>query len=136
AALLENKSSGCAWNGGTVVDVVEPASGQTYQVKFDRPNVVELLVKVTTSNGNAANITQAVLDYAAGLINGLEGFVVGSDASPFEIAGAIMSEYPGYFISKVELSLTSPVSYSTDVIPIAVDEIARTQLSYITVVIA
>ena len=29
AALLENKSSGCAWNGGTTVNVVEPASGQS-----------------------------------------------------------------------------------------------------------
>lgn len=134
AALLENKSSGCAWNGGTTVDIVEPASGQTYQVKFDRPNVIGILIKVTTPNGNASNITQAVLDYAGGLINGLAGFIVGADASPFEIAGAIMSEYPGYFITKVELSLTSPVSYSTDVIPIAVNEIAYTQLSYITVV--
>ena len=134
AALLENKSSGCAWNGGTTVNVVEPASGQTYAVQFDRPTPVDILVKVTTTNGNAANITQAVLDYAAGLIDGLAGFVVGADASPFEIAGAIMSEYPSYYIAKVELSPASPISYSTDVIPIAVDQIARTQLSYISVV--
>ncbi|WP_422930149.1 baseplate J/gp47 family protein [Singulisphaera sp. PoT] len=134
AALLENKSSGCAWNGGTTVNVVEPASGQTYAVQFDRPTPVDILVKVTTTNGNAANIAQAVLDYADGLINGLAGFVVGADASPFEIAGAIMSEYPSYYIAKVELSPASPISYSTDVIPIAVNQIARTQLSYISVV--
>jgi hypothetical protein len=136
AALLENKSSGCAWNGGTSVSVVEPASGQTYTVLFDRPTTVGILIRVTTPNGNAANITQAVLDYAAGNINGLAGFVVGSNVSPFEIAGAIMSEQPGYYVAKVEISLTSPVAYSTDEIDIGVNEIATTQNSYITVVIA
>lgn len=135
AALLENKSSGCAWNGDETVEVVEPASGQTYTVKFDRPDVISLRVRVTTSNGNAGNITQAILDYAAGSINGLAGFIVGADASPFELAGAIMSEYPSYYISKVELSLLSPTDYSTDAIPIGVNEIAYTQNSYITVVI-
>lgn len=134
AALLENKSSGCAWNGSTTVNVIEPASAQTYQVKFDRPTPISILVRVTTPNGNAANVIQAVLDYADGAINGLAGFVVGADVSPFEISGAIINENPGYYISKVEISLSSPVSYSTDVIPIGVNEIAATQLSYITVV--
>lgn len=136
AALLENKSSGCAWNGSTTVDIVEPASGQTYAVMFDRPTTVGILIQVTTTNGNADNITQAILDYANGVINGLAGFVVGADVSPFEIAGAIMSEYPGYYISQVEISLTSPVSYTTNVIPIAVNQIAHTQSSYISVIIA
>ncbi|WP_088255408.1 baseplate J/gp47 family protein [Fimbriiglobus ruber] len=136
AALLENKSSGCAWNGGTSVSVVEPASGQTYTVQFDRPTPVGILVRVTTTNGNAQNITQAILDYANGVINGLAGFVVGADVSPFEIAGAITSEYPGYYISKVEISLESSVSYSTNAIPIAINEIAATQASYVTVVIS
>jgi asparagine N-glycosylation enzyme membrane subunit Stt3 len=136
AALLENKSSGCAWNGGTSVSVVEPASGQTYTVLFDRPTPVGILVRVTTTNGNAQNITQAILDYAAGTINGLAGFVVGADVSPFEIAGAIMSEYPGYYISKVEVSLESSVSYSTNAIAIGVNQIAATQASYVTVVIS
>jgi hypothetical protein len=136
AALLENKSSGCAWNGGTTVDVVEPASGQTYAVQFDRPEEVGILIKVTTSNGNADNIKKAVLDYAAGSIDGLAGFVVGADVSPFEIAGAIVAEQPGYYISKVEVSLVSPISYSTNAIAINVDQIAHTQASYITVVIA
>lgn len=136
AALLENKSSGCAWNGGTDVAIIEPASGQTYDVLFDRPDVISVLVRVTTSNGNAENIKQAILDYAAGSINGLAGFVVGADVSPFEIAGAIMSEFPGYYISKVEISLTSPVAFSTNSMAIALNEIAYTQYSYLTVVIA
>jgi hypothetical protein len=47
-----------------------------------------------------------------------------------------MSEYPGYYISKVEVSLESSVAYSTNAIPIAVNEIAATQASYVTVVIS
>lgn len=135
AALLENKSSGAAWNGGTSVDVVEPASGQTYTVKFDRPDIKGILVRVTTSNGNVDNIKSAIVAYAAGTVGGLSGFVVGNDVSPFEIAGAITYLYPDYFISKVEISHTSPVSYTTDTIAIGIDEIAYTQSSYLTVVV-
>lgn len=142
AALLENKSSGAAWNGGTTVNVIEPASGQTYAVKFDRPASIGILVKVTSA-GDSAAIIQAVLDYAAGLIeitgsNGAQsnvpGFVVGSDVSPFEISGAIMAENPGIFVNKVEISFTSPVSYTMNNLAIAINEIAVTQESYISVV--
>lgn len=145
AALLENKSSGCAWNGGTSVSVIEPASGQSYTVLFDRPTPIDIVVKITTPNGNETDITQAVLDYAAGNIqitgtNGvtstLPGFVVGADVSPFEIAGAIMAELPGTFISQVEVSLESDIVWSTDVIAIGVNQQAATQLSFITVIIS
>lgn len=136
SALLENKSSGAAWNGSTEVSVIEPASLQEYTVKFDRPAEIGILIKVYTTNGNESDIKQTVLDYAAGDIDGLTGFVVGSDVSPFEISGALVRKFPNYYISKVEISLISPVSYTTAVIPIAVDEIAATQESYITVVIA
>ncbi len=136
AALLENKSSGCAWNGGVPINIIEPASGQTYLVRFDRPTIISVVIKVTTSNGSTANITQSILDYAAGLIAGFRGFVVGADVSPFEIAGAITSQYPSYFISKVEVSLQSSVSYSTNTLVIGINEIAYTQQSYITVVVS
>jgi uncharacterized phage protein gp47/JayE len=135
AALLENKSSGCAWNGTTTVNLVEPASGQSYAVLFDRPTPVSILINVTTTNGNEANIIQAILDYANGAINGLAGFTVGGDVSPFEIAGAILTQYPGYYINQVEISLTSPIIYTTDVIAIGINQIAQTQASYITIAV-
>lgn len=142
AALLENKSSGAAWNGGTTVNVVEPSSGQTYAVKFDRPAEIAISVKVTT-NGDSAAVVQAVLDYAAGLIeitgtnnvqSNVQGFVVGSDVSPFEIAGAIMSENPGIFLNKVEVSYSSSISYTTNTLAIAINEIATTDSGQISVV--
>lgn len=142
AALLENKSSGCAWNGGTSVAVIEPASGQTYTVKFDRPTLVGILVEVTSPNGNSANIIQAILDYAAGLIETTDqtgssgtmpGWVVGAAVSPFELAAAIIAENPGYIITLVRVSLVSPVSYSTATIALTVNEQAFTQANYISV---
>lgn len=136
ASLLENKSSGCNWNGNTSVTIIEPASGQPYVVLFDRSEVIGILVKVTTSNGNSNNITQAILDYANGLIAGLAGFVVGADVSPFEIMGGIAAEYPSYYISNVQISLTSPIDYTNVPITIAPNQIAHTQISYISVVIA
>lgn len=136
AAMLENKSSGCGWNGGTTVNVVEPASGQTYAVKFDRPSQVGILVRVTTTNGVTGDIQQAVLDYAAGLVDGLTGYVVGGDVSPFEIAGAITREFPQYYLKNVEISLTSPVAYQNSPIAIGVNQIPLTEVGYITVVIS
>lgn len=136
AAMLENKSSGCAWNGNTSVTITEPASVQPYTVLFDRPEIKGILIRITTTNGSTVNIKQAVLDYANGNINGLAGFVTGVDVSPFEISGAIMSTYPNYFITKVEISYLSPVSYVTTTLPIALNEIPYTQESYISVVIS
>lgn len=142
AALLENKSSGCAWNGSTTINVIEPASGQTYAVKFDIPEQVGILITVNTTNGNINNITQAILDYAAGLVqvtdqNGsqgtLPGFVVGADVSPFDIAGAILAENPGAYLKGVQISLLSPIGFSSNPIPIGVNQQAYTQQSYIVV---
>lgn len=136
AALLENKSGGCAWNGSTTLPMIEPTSGQTYQVKFDRPAVIGVLVKITVSGATTGDVTQAVLDYAAGNINGLAGFIVGADVSPFEIAGAVMAENPGCYVSDVQLSYSSSVSWVSTPLAIGINEIASTQSSYVTVIIA
>ena len=136
AALLENKSSGANWNGGTTVNVIEPASGQTYAVKFDVATTQGILVEVTTVNGNATNIQQAVLDYFAGNIAGFTPIGVGTSISAFEIAGAIMQEQPTYYMKQVRISLVSPVSYSTNEILIPVNQIAVTQATYITTISA
>lgn len=135
AAMLENKSSGCGWNGNTTVALIEPASGQTYNVQLDTPNLVGILVRATVSNGNAGAVQQAILDYAAGNITGLAGFVVGANVSPFELAGAIMAENPGTYVQNVEISLTTTVSYSNSPINMGQNQQAQTQLSYITVIV-
>lgn len=135
ACLLENKSSGSNWNGTTDINLVEPASGQTYAVKFDRPTEVPVLVRVTTTNGNVNDIRQAVLDYAAGNIEGMPGLVTGADVEPFVISGGIITEYPTVNVTKVEVTLASaPSSWSTNPIDIALNQIATISAASITVI--
>ncbi len=134
SALLENKSLGAAWNGMTSVSVVEPASGQTYTVLFDRPTPVEFLVRVTCPNGDATNIKNAVISWMNSQADSLPGLTVGVSVSPFSIASGINALYPNYTINKVELSATGSPSWSTNDFAIAVNEIGFTTLSDITVI--
>jgi hypothetical protein len=85
------------------------------------------------------------LDYAAGLIqvtdqNGtsgsLPGFVVGGDVSPFDIAGAILAENPGTYLSNVQLTTVAIDDYTNTPVPIAVNEIATITEGDITVIIS
>lgn len=133
AALLENKSSGAAWNGGTTVNVVEPAAGQTYAVQFDRPALVPIFIKATVSGITPDQAVQAILDYAAGNIPNLKGFVVGADVSAFEIAAAIVAENPSASVSSCTISLST--SFSTTPIPIGVNQKATTELSAIVITV-
>lgn len=141
-SLLDNKTDGAAWNGVQSVPVLEPFSGQTYTVLFDRPTVLAVLVRVTMRQGSStANlptaVPQAVVDYAGGVVNGDPGFTVGTQVSPFDIAGAISAELPGAFVSKVEVAFAggSPV-YQTTELAIAINQKASVTLSTVQVIIA
>jgi hypothetical protein len=143
AALLENKSSGCAWNGGTVVSVIEPASGQGYTVLFDTPTQVEIDVDVTVHGATEAAVIQAILDYQAGTVSdpagnasGLAGFQVGANISVFELAAAICIENPGAYVSSLTIAIKSgSPSFSTNPIPIGLNEIGYVQSSDISVTV-
>ena len=128
AALLENKTTGGNWNGSHTVTVIEPASNQPYTVKFERPTPVHFLVRVTTPNGASQDVTNAVVAWAAGL-------GVGIDVSPFEISAALVAAIPGIYVNKVEVTLASaPTSWSTNEITIAVNQLAYTTSSDVTVI--
>jgi len=140
ATLLEHKSLGCAWNGSTTVNVTEPASGQVYPVKFSRPTPVPVQARVTVSAGSSlvdvpSAVTQAILDYAAGLIAGEPGFVVDGNVSAFELAGAVNQQAPGVYVKLCEISLASVTSWQTGEIAIGLTEIATITAATIQVVI-
>lgn len=139
-SLLENKTDGAGWNGAIEVDVKEPASGQTYAVLFDRPTLEAIAVRVTMRQGTSTQdlpttVPQAVVDYSLGLINGDPGFVVGGQVSPFDIAGAIYSENPGAFVSKVEVSLASAIVWQTTELPIAINQKATVTVTSVTIIV-
>lgn len=138
-SLLTNKTDGAAWNGSVVVSVLEPFSGQNYTVKFDRPDEVPVLIRVTVRQGSAlvdpqTAVRDAVMAYVNGEIPGERGFVVGGAVSPFEIAGGVSHFIPGLFIAKVEVAPTISGLFQTTEIALVIDQVATTQASSVTVV--
>lgn len=127
--LLEHKSLGAGWNGGTTVTIIDPVTGQAYDVQFDRPAPIAVQARLYVRNLSALvdvvpAVQQAILDYSQGLIEGEPGFVVGGSVSAFELAGAVNRQAPGVYVQKCEISLASVTSWSTNEITIAIDEIA------------
>lgn len=141
AALLENKSLGAGWNGSVTVTVTEPASGQPYTVKFDRPTEITILakiyVRVGAVTGDPATIVrESIMQYVNGEIDNEDGWTVGADASPFELAAAINYNSPGLFVTKAELAKQSDGIYSTNTIDIAIYQKAVTAPGFIQVIIS
>jgi len=138
-ALLENKTAGANWNGSVTVNVTDSTSGQSYPVKFARPDEIQIWIIVTIAPTNVTNpsdvIETSVLRYVNGLIDGEKGFVVGASVSPFEIAGAVNRDTPEIFVRKVEVSLDG-ISYDVLELSIEIFEIARTDSTKISTVIS
>lgn len=137
--LLHRKSLGAGWNGTTVVPVLEPISGQTYEVKFQRPDPLQVYAKVTVKQGTeiadpATLVRNAILAYANGEVEGEDGFIIGGDVTPWELAGAVNIGSPGLFVLGVEIGL-DPLTLSTANIPINIDQIPQIFDGNIAVVI-
>lgn len=137
-ALLESKGIGPNYNGAVSVSIVEPASGQTYVVKFDRPVPVILFVRVTAVFNNtdgATIIPAATMAYANGDLEGDAGLVVGASVSPWEISGAINQVEPRIKVNKVELS-TDGLTWNSNILAITLDHQAELTISRVLVVAA
>lgn len=139
-AILSKKSGGCDYNGAVSVPVVEPASGQLYTVEFDRPTPVVILVRATVKGSALVDpivaTKQAILDYAAGNLNGEDGLQVDTDVSPFELSAAVNAFAPGIFVAKMEVAYDAGVPvYLTDTLPIALNEIASITEANIQVIV-
>jgi hypothetical protein len=140
ATLLANKSLGAGWNGSTTVATVDPASGQSYDVTFDRPTPIPVMARLTVRNLSSLTdvvtaVKTAITNYASGLLEGEPGFVVGGSVSAFELAGAVSIQTPGVYVQLCEISTVSPVAWGTGQIAIGLDEIATITASSITVTV-
>ncbi|AZD85018.1 Phage-related protein [Pseudomonas chlororaphis subsp. aureofaciens] len=135
-ALLASKSLGSGWNGAVTVNVLNEASGQTYVVQFDRPQVVPVFIRVTAKYNNVDGqtiIPNAVMRYVNGGLEGDPGFVVGNDVSPFELAGAVNQVEPRIFVRLVEIS-TDGVTWQSNALSISIQQKAQTTLGSIQVI--
>lgn len=115
------RSGGSDFNGDTLVPVTDTTSLQEIPVRFDRPDDKPKLVRITVRAGTGVDpeseIKTAVVNYANGLVNDEEGFVVGGNVSAFEIAAAVNDQVVNIFVSKCEIAENegSP-TFTTDTI--------------------
>ena len=135
SALLENKSSGAAWNGSTSVSVVEPTSGQVYTVLYDVPAPIEIAIQVTSANASLSDIQTGIANYSAGNVANYQAWSVGVPISAFEIAGALLSQYPYMIIQQIQISYAESIEFGTGVLPIGVNEIGFSNPSDITLLV-
>lgn len=136
-ALFDVKTSGAGYNGSEQVDISDPRSQVLYPVNFDRPVDRAILIRATVrpSIFDAQNLVpDLVMNYVNGDIEGDRSFEVGKDVSPWEIAGAINQQEPRLSVVKVELSEAGSGVWSTDVFSVAINELAKTQRSSISVI--
>ncbi len=100
---------GTAFNGAVTYDYTDPISGQVAEVRLDRATEKAIKcsidVRINQSQNAVEDVTQAILDYADGLVEGEPGFALGLDASPFEVASAVNAQLPNVFVKKCELGL-------------------------------
>lgn len=135
-ALLENKTLGAGYNGTEEVSILEPISGQKYTVKFDRPKIVQIQIKISVKVISYTGLAQdfvknAILAYANNPIK-TEGFTVGNDVSPVEIASSVAAN-TGFFVSDIQIKKQSDEGYARTTIPIALNERANTTANLIEV---
>ena len=140
SALLATKSQGANWNGAQSLTIVEPASGQSYVVKWDDPTDVPLLCQITVRQGTfvgsiSAAVTQAIVDFGNNAIAGLQGFSVGESASPFEIAAGVQQECPGIYVKNCQIATVSGGSYAPAEIAMLIYQKATITEADISVVI-
>lgn len=114
-AIYEKKTIGTGYiaatndAGYTIIqkEVVDEAYGTTYNVRFARPVLTNVDIKVTVARKSYSgdNLTQAVknaiMNFATGNNPEVDGIKIGGALSPFEISAAISSELPDVFISNV-----------------------------------
>ena len=138
AEAYYNNRWGTDFNGAITYAYTDPVSGQVVDVKIDRatekPVQCEIEVRVSQSQNAIEDVTQAILDYANGLVEGEPGFSLGLDASPFEVASAVNAQLPDVFVKKCQLGLVGG-ALSTDTIPSAISEKATIVYGDISVIL-
>ena len=149
-AIQSKKSAGAAYNNGATgggangipisQPVTVPYSGQVIDVLFDRPGIVQIGVEISVIvfqpvQDPVTTVQTAILNYANGLLSGLSGLVVGANVSPWEIGGAVTTQYPGIYVQSLQIKKIIGGSYAYTEIVIYPWQIAVIQQSAIVVTV-
>lgn len=136
--LLDQTSMGAGFNGSHSLTLTGPL-GQSYVIQWERPTPIQIRVRATVrvAGGNVdaqTLVTNALLAYTSGALDGEDGFVVGAQVSPFELGGAVNIQSPGVYVQKLEVAKGAGAFGVTE-IPIAVYEQPTLVATDITVII-
>lgn len=145
--LMQKKSAGAAYSTGPGsapygpqnINVTEPTSGQTQLISFDAATPVAILAQVTVivtpafTGDPTTTVQTAIVNYATNGNSQEPGFTVGTDVSPWDLATAVNLYAPGLYVSLIEISYASSVSFSTNTLTINIWEQATIAASSITV---
>ena len=128
-ALYMRNSAGCGYTGNTTVSVTDPWCYVSYEVKFERPTIKYIDVKVylqkDTGTGDVTSaVTSAIMSYQYGEVANLKRIDIGDTISPFEISSAITAMVPGVFVKEVQIAFHGE-ELLTQTLDININEIAR-----------
>ncbi len=91
--------------------VIDGAYSVEYDVIFNRPQEIQIDVEITVAAQNysgddlEADVKAAILSWAAGEVEGVDGLTIGRDVSPFEVASAVSFMVPAPFVSDCKVCL-------------------------------
>lgn len=136
-AIFHRKSAGSNWTGLTgqsvSVNVVDETYGDTYEVIFNRPNVVDIYATISASAGTATSSSLAD-DIESSILNYINIHKIGEDVSVLQLAQAISAAIPGIKLNSIAIG-TSQGSQTTADITIHVNEVAKILSSNITITV-
>ena len=112
-AIFDKKSAGCGYTAisgqSTTVGAIDGAYGVSYNVIFNRPSVLNIDVSVDvrqneyTGTDLQGDVKNAVLNWANGGVENVDGLKIGQNVSPFEIASAISEQMPSIYVKRVRV---------------------------------
>lgn len=107
-AIFENISAGCGYteiSGQSVTqEVVDGAYGVAYDVVFNRPEEVDFDISIRVKRNNYVgddleqDVKNAIIFWAGGNLQSVDGLRIGQNVSPFEIASAVSEQIPDIYI--------------------------------------
>lgn len=113
------------------VMVLDEFSGQTITVDFNTPATIAASLMITVGNTDGTlnaqeEIKQVIVDYSEGRLDGFDGWKIGENPSVFEIAAAVVSIFPSFFVSACTIT--------TDPADITLQQVATISSENITVI--
>jgi uncharacterized phage protein gp47/JayE len=133
-AMYNAHNGGCPWDYGASgmgmpygspngVAATDPYTNLPYNVKFTTPIMYDTYVNITVSQQSSVAspteaIQNAILAYAEGELTGEPGFGTGDSVSAFEVAGSVIQQLPGMYVSACMIACvpagSPPPIYPTD----------------------